>query len=100
MKRVGLSLKYDSGVHSQIPKLRFSGSSFLVARVVKHTLEDFSNILLYSGKYCPEIYLDENIRSGISTFSLLASADEIAAGCQKLAADINIGYITEIVKKL
>ncbi|WP_442940366.1 type II toxin-antitoxin system HicA family toxin [Nostoc sp.] len=45
LKRVGLSLKYDSGVHSQIPKLRFSGSSFLVARVVKHTLEDFSNIL-------------------------------------------------------
>jgi hypothetical protein len=57
------------------------------------------DLFLYSGKYRPEIYLDENVRSGISTFALLASADEIAAGCQRLAADINTGRITEIVKK-
>ncbi|MEH2308825.1 hypothetical protein [Nostoc sp.] len=53
----------------------------------------------YTGKYHPEIYLDENVRSGISTFALLASADEIAAGYQRLAADINTGRITEIVNK-
>jgi len=31
---------------TQIPKLLFSHSSFSVIKVVKHTLEDFSNILL------------------------------------------------------
>ncbi|MEH2168663.1 MAG: hypothetical protein V7K41_18800 [Nostoc sp.] len=31
--------------------------------------------------------------------NLLASAEEIAARCQRLAADINTGRITEIVKK-
>jgi len=61
--------------------------------------ENLQDLFLYSGKYRPEIYLDENVRSGISTFALLASADEIAAGCQRLAADINTGRITEIVKK-
>ncbi|MEH2328461.1 class I SAM-dependent methyltransferase [Nostoc sp.] len=61
--------------------------------------KNLQDLFLYSGKYHPEIYLDENVRSGISTFALLASADEIAAGCQRLAADINTGRITEIVKK-
>ncbi|MEH2351199.1 MAG: hypothetical protein V7K55_24960 [Nostoc sp.] len=45
LKRVGLSLKSDSEARSQIPKFRFSRGSFSVARVVKHTFEDFSNIL-------------------------------------------------------
>ncbi|MEH1943143.1 MAG: methyltransferase domain-containing protein [Nostoc sp.] len=61
--------------------------------------ENLQDLFLYSGKHRPEIYLNENIRSGISTFALLASADEIATGCQKLAADINTGRIAEIVKK-
>ncbi|MEH1781638.1 MAG: class I SAM-dependent methyltransferase [Nostoc sp.] len=61
--------------------------------------ENLQDLFLYSGKYRPEIYLDENVRSGISTFALLASADEIAVGCQRLAADINTGRITEIVNK-
>ncbi|MEH2456848.1 class I SAM-dependent methyltransferase [Nostoc sp.] len=61
--------------------------------------ENLQDLFLYSGKHRPEIYLDENVRSGISTFALLASADEIAAGCQRLAADINTGRITEIVNK-
>lgn len=61
--------------------------------------ESLQDLFLYSGKHRPEIYLDENVRSGISTFALLASAKEIAAGCEKLAADIHTGRITEIVKK-
>ncbi len=61
--------------------------------------ENLQDLFLYSGKYRPEIYLDENIRSGISTFALLASADEITVGCQRLAADINTGRIQEIINK-
>ncbi|WP_392478586.1 class I SAM-dependent methyltransferase [Nostoc sp. C110] len=60
---------------------------------------NLQDLFLYSGKYRPEIYLDENIRSGISTFALLASPEEITVGCQRLAADINTGRITEIVNK-
>ncbi len=61
--------------------------------------ENLQDLFLYSGKHRPEIYLDENVRSGISTFALLASAEEIAAGCERLAVDIHTGRITEIVKK-
>lgn len=61
--------------------------------------ENLQDLFLYSGKYRPEIYLDEKIRSGISTFALLALPEEITAGCQRLAADINTGRITDIVNK-
>lgn len=61
--------------------------------------ENLQDLFLYSGKHRPEIYLDENVRSGISTFALVASAEETAAGCEKLAADIYTGRITEIIKK-
>ncbi|MEH2125921.1 class I SAM-dependent methyltransferase [Nostoc sp.] len=61
--------------------------------------KNLQDLFLYSGKYRPEIYLDENIRSGISTFALLASPEEITTGCQRLAADINTGRITDIVNK-
>ncbi|MBD2680818.1 MULTISPECIES: class I SAM-dependent methyltransferase [Nostoc] len=61
--------------------------------------ENLQDLFLYSGKHRPEIYLDENVRSGISTFALLASAEEIVAGCERLAVDIHTGRITEIIKK-
>ncbi|QKQ75822.1 class I SAM-dependent methyltransferase [Nostoc sp. TCL240-02] len=61
--------------------------------------KNLQDLFLYSGKYRPEIYLDENIRSGISTFALLASPEEITIGCQRLVADINTGRITDIINK-
>lgn len=63
---------------------------------IKKDLQDF---FLYSGKYRPELYLDAKVRSGISTFNLLASVDEIVYGCQRLASDINTGIITKIISK-
>jgi ubiquinone/menaquinone biosynthesis C-methylase UbiE len=60
---------------------------------------DLQDLFLYSGKYHPELYLDANIRSGISTFSQLASVDEITNGCQKLAADINTGFIHQVMQQ-
>ncbi|WP_199339604.1 hypothetical protein [Nostoc sp. FACHB-892] len=61
--------------------------------------KNLQDLFLYSGKYRPEIYLDENVRSRISTFALLASADEIVARCERLATDINTGRIKEIINK-
>jgi hypothetical protein len=61
--------------------------------------ENLQDLFLYSGKHRPELYLNANVRSGISTFALLASPDEITAGCQRLAADIESGIITNIIEK-
>ena len=63
---------------------------------IQATLQD---LFLYSGKHRPEFYLDAAVRSGISTFALLASATEVEAGCQRLAADIRTGAIAEVMKK-
>ncbi|MEH1882957.1 class I SAM-dependent methyltransferase [Nostoc sp.] len=85
-----------------LEKVRYAldEASFNSVKIEHYSIsKNLQDLFLYSGKYRPEIYLDENVRSGISTFALLASADEIATGCQKLAADINTGRITEIVKK-
>jgi SAM-dependent methyltransferase len=61
--------------------------------------QELQDLFLYSGKHRPEFYLDANVRSGISTFSMLASVAEITNGCQKLATDINSGFIKEVVQK-
>jgi ubiquinone/menaquinone biosynthesis C-methylase UbiE len=61
--------------------------------------EDLQDFFLYSGKYRPAMYLDAAVRSGISTFSLLATEREIEEGCGKLEADINQGRIADVLKK-
>lgn len=63
---------------------------------VRKDLQDF---FLYSGKYKPEMYLDKRVRANISTFSLLADAEEIENGCQRLIGDIESGKIREIVER-
>lgn len=64
--------------------------------LIQPTLQDF---FLYSGKYDPSMYLDPNVRAGISTFARLASQDEIDAGCTRLKADIGNGRIHEILER-
>ncbi|MBW4641869.1 MAG: class I SAM-dependent methyltransferase [Goleter apudmare HA4340-LM2] len=61
--------------------------------------EKLQDLFLYSGKHRPELYLDAHVRSGISTFALLASPDEITTGCHKLTTDITTGMITKIIQK-
>jgi ubiquinone/menaquinone biosynthesis C-methylase UbiE len=61
---------------------------------VQGTLQDF---FLYSGKHRPEMYLDPHVRAGISTFSSLADAAEVEAGCQKLSQDIARGRIVDVI---
>lgn len=89
----------------QMPSLETVTSSLHQAGFDTISIENYSvqenlqDLFLYSGKHRPELYLNANFRSGISTFALLASTDEITAGCQKLAADIKSGRITNIIKK-
>lgn len=63
---------------------------------IQPTLEDF---FLYSGKYRPEIYLDTEVRSGISSFANLAEDKEIEEGILKLSNDLQSGRIKEIFQK-
>lgn len=46
---------------------------------------------LYIGKHNPELYFDEAVRAGISSFSLLANAAEVEQGLTQLSDDIDRG---------
>ena len=58
---------------------------------------DLEDHFLYCGKHNPELYFDENIRKGISSFSMIAHQDEINSGLKKLRRDIDNGRIKEIM---
>lgn len=58
---------------------------------------DLKDLFLYSGKYNPELYFNENVRSGISSFSALADPNEVTDGLEKLREDITSGIIDEVI---
>lgn len=58
---------------------------------------ELQDLFLYSGKYRPELYLDSQIRAGISTFSNLANENEVKHGCLKISQDIESGRINEVI---
>ncbi len=59
---------------------------------------DLQDQFLYCGKQNPELYFDESIRHGISSFSALANKDEVENGLVTLREDIDSGKIGEIIK--
>jgi ubiquinone/menaquinone biosynthesis C-methylase UbiE len=61
---------------------------------IKEGLNDF---FLYSGKHKPEMYLEPQVRKGISTFTRLAGPDEVTEGCGRLKGDIRSGRIKEVI---
>jgi len=60
--------------------------------------QDLQDQFLYCGKQNPELYFDESIRHGISSFSALASIDEVQNGLAKLRKDIDSEKIKDIIK--
>ena len=61
---------------------------------------DLQDLFLYSGKHRPHIYLDPNVRAGITTFwSITDRADraEIDHGFASLKNDIESGKIDEVI---
>ncbi len=62
------------------------------------TKPDLQDQFLYCGKQNPELYFDESIRHGISSFSALANLEEVENGLSKLREDIDSGKIDEIKK--
>ena len=59
---------------------------------------DLEDKFLYCGKNNPNIYFDDSIRNGISSFSDLANSEEVQNGLVKLKKDINSGYIETVQK--
>ena len=60
---------------------------------------DLQDLFLQSGKYRPEIYLDKNVRNGISSFHVSANDIEIECGIEKLRNDIISGRINKVIKQ-
>ncbi|GAB5408434.1 MAG: hypothetical protein BalsKO_07990 [Balneolaceae bacterium] len=52
---------------------------------------------LFSGKHDPELYFDDQIRSGISSFASLANLEEVSQGLKKLRIDIDTKKIHSII---
>lgn len=59
---------------------------------------DLQDQFLYCGKQNPKLYLDQNVRHGISSFSSLANKEEIEEGLAHLRTDIDNGKISEVIK--
>ena len=59
---------------------------------------DLKDQFLYCGKQNPELYFDESIRHGISSFSALANLEDVKNGLSKLREDIDSGKIKDIIK--
>jgi len=63
-----------------------------IIEVKKYSIKsDLRDQFLYCGKQNPELYFDENIRHGISSFSSLANRKEIERGLSDLRKDIDKG---------
>ncbi len=52
---------------------------------------DLKDLFWYSGKDRPELYFDDEVRSGISAFRLYSPPEEQAAGLKALRADLDAG---------
>ena len=61
--------------------------------------EDLRDWFLLCGKNRPELYLDPNVRAGISMFAAARDQSEIEGGVEKLRNDIVSGRIGEVQRK-
>ena len=60
--------------------------------------DDLQDQFLYIGKNKPEVYLDPQVRSGISSFSSFANAEEVEIGLAQLQEDIKSGKVKSVME--
>lgn len=60
---------------------------------------DLQDQFLYCGKHAPELYFDEQIRNGISSFSDLSHREEVEKGLAELRMDLDSGKIKQIINE-
>jgi ubiquinone/menaquinone biosynthesis C-methylase UbiE len=63
-----------------------------------HIQNDLQDLFLYSGKNKPRIYFDAEVRTNISSFSLLAHQQEINTGLKQLKSDLKSDHFSLIQK--
>ena len=74
-------------------------SGFEIIELEKYFVRnDLEDRFLYSGKHAPKIYLNEEFRNGISSFSDLSNSEEVELGLSNLETDIESGRINEMIK--
>jgi len=71
----------------------------LVDKEIYTVRDDLVDLFLQSGKNRPEIYFDENVRKGISTFASLATVEEMDSGLKKLRHDLDNDLFQDIKMK-
>ena len=59
---------------------------------------DLQDLFLYSGKHNAELYLNPQVRAGISSFAALANAAEVKQGLKALQESIQSGSIEQIMQ--
>lgn len=78
-------------------KENLENSKFEITESEKYFIkDDLEDKFLYIGKNNPKIYLDENIRKGISSFADLANKNEIEKGLKLLENDLIKGDFDNI----
>lgn len=77
-----------------------AAANFVVTTVEPYVVsEDLRDWFLLCGKNRPELYLDPNVRAGISMFAAARDQTEIKRGVDKLRHDIVSGRIAEVQRK-
>ncbi len=80
-------------------KTAIKNSGIELLETVKYFIKpDLQDHFLYCGKQNPELYFDDQIRHGISSFSLLANRTEVEQGLSELRKDIDSRKINDIIK--
>jgi len=76
------------------------GAGFLIADTEQYRVKpDLEDMFLYAGKHNPSLYLNSEVRNGISSFSSLANAQEVTTGLEQLEKDITSSEISSVIKK-
>ncbi|HET6540194.1 MAG TPA: class I SAM-dependent methyltransferase [Chryseolinea sp.] len=86
----------------QMPSLKLINQAmyhtgFRLIQTEKYFVQgNLRDLFLYSGKDHPAIYLDEDVRSGISSFAYLSTPEELQMGLKHLASDLANGTFNAI----
>lgn len=91
------SIAQMPSLESIVGALEISGIK-LLTREPYFIQPDLQDHFLYCGKYNPEVYFNQQVRSGISSFSSLAHKDEVKQGLQLLRQDIDSRQIHKVMK--
>jgi len=80
-------------------KKAMKDSGFEILQTEKYFIKpDLEDKFLYCGKQNPELYFNDQIRHGISSFSSLANRTEVEQGLSKLRKDIDTKKINELMR--